>query len=110
MNLLFRENIQCPNDTICDWSENSVYAVKSKFLAPSIQVCKDDLVLINVENKAPGHNILLHWHGKHDKSSAFLIYGSSTFQHKLSAAELNSDMYYTFYGIGEDPGISGTLL
>lgn len=68
-------------------------------------------MLINVENKAPGHNILLHWHGQHHKSSpfAFLIYSFSTFQYKLSAAEFKSYMYYTFSGMEEDSGISGTF-
>lgn len=87
-----------------------MFTVNGQFPAPSIQVCKEDLVLINVVNKAPGHNILLHLHGTKNVMDAVSISSFSTFQYKFEALEFGKHLYYTFSGFEEDYGISGILI
>lgn len=97
------------NQTLCNWTGTSIFTVNGQFPAPNIKVCKEDLVLINVVNKTPGDNILLHLHGTSHFIDSFSISSFSTFQYKFEAFEVGTHLYYTFSGFEEDSGISGIL-
>lgn len=107
---IFRESLQCANETICNWAGAPTFTINGQFPPPKIQVCQEDLVLINVVNKVPGHNILLHWHGTSYFLDEISISSFSTFQYKFEASEVRTNLYYTFSGFEEDSGISGTLI
>lgn len=66
--------------------------------------------MINVVNKVPGHNILLHWHGASYFNDEILISSFSNFHYKFEASKVGTHLYYTFSGFEEDSGISGTLI
>lgn len=106
----YSESLQCVNQTLCNWTGTSIFTVNGQFPAPIIQVCRDDLILINVVNKAPGQNILLHLHGTSYFMDAVSISSFSNFQYKFEALEVGTHLYYTFSGFEEDSGISGTLV
>ncbi|XP_039292501.1 L-ascorbate oxidase [Nilaparvata lugens] len=46
-----------------DGYEKSVVVVNHMMPGPSIQVCEDDTIVVDVKNGMPGTSITIHWHG-----------------------------------------------
>lgn len=39
---------------------------------PAIEVCKEDTIVVDVENKLLGESTTIHWHGLHQRDSMTL--------------------------------------
>ncbi|XP_070529814.1 uncharacterized protein [Cardiocondyla obscurior] len=48
---------------ISDGIEKTIFSINRMVPGPSIQVCKNDYLIIDVENKADGLEASIHWHG-----------------------------------------------
>lgn len=43
--------------------EKTVLVINRMFMGPAIQVCYNDMVIIDVHNQMPAREIAMHWHG-----------------------------------------------
>ena len=62
---------------------------------PSIQVCKDDKVVIDVENHIPGMEAAIHWHGIYQNGSQH--YDGVPFITQCPIPEGTTFRYYYLY-------------
>lgn len=57
---LFNNDCQC---VLGDGFERSTLAINRHIPGPSIQVCRDDRVVVDVTNKIQAEELTIHWHG-----------------------------------------------
>ncbi|XP_075221315.1 uncharacterized protein LOC142324284 [Lycorma delicatula] len=71
----------CPNSTAdcnhpqcvtADGYERMIITVNRRMPGPSIQVCQNDLVVVDVKNKMMGTGITVHWHGIRQLGTPFM--------------------------------------
>lgn len=95
---------ECPNNTTdcnrphciyADGTPRSVLAVNRMMPGPAIEVCKDDTIVVDVENHLMGESTTIHWHGLHQRDSEFYI--NFTFNISSIALIDRSTLKFHFY-------------
>lgn len=56
---------------LADGVERGVLTANRMIPGPSIQVCENDKVVIDVENHMEGMEVTIHWHGIHQRGSQY---------------------------------------
>ncbi|XP_033229496.1 iron multicopper oxidase fer1-like [Belonocnema kinseyi] len=54
-----------------DGADRTILSINRLLPGPSIQVCQGDMIIVDVENKAEGLEVILHWHGLFQKDSQY---------------------------------------
>lgn len=52
--------------------ESHYFLVNGQHTGPALEVCKNDFLVIDVENRIPGRSIALHWTGQTQKRTPFM--------------------------------------
>lgn len=56
---------------LADGVERGILTANRMIPGPSIQVCENDKVVIDVENHMEGMEVTIHWHGIHQRGSQY---------------------------------------
>lgn len=56
---------------LADGVERGILTANRMIPGPSIQVCENDKVVVDVENHMEGMETTIHWHGIHQRGSQY---------------------------------------
>lgn len=56
---------------LADGVERGILTANRMIPGPSIQVCENDKVVVDVENHMEGMEVTIHWHGIHQRGSQY---------------------------------------
>ncbi|XP_055610609.1 uncharacterized protein LOC129757417 isoform X4 [Uranotaenia lowii] len=102
------------------FEEQYYFLVNGEPIGPVLKVCKNDFIMVDVENRVQGSNLALHWTGQSQRMTPFMdgvpmitqcpIVSFTTFQYKFRADRVGTHLYYGF-GQGERlAGLVGALI
>uniref|UniRef100_A0A8D8T1Y9 Laccase-25 n=1 Tax=Cacopsylla melanoneura TaxID=428564 RepID=A0A8D8T1Y9_9HEMI len=91
----------------CEHVEN-VHLINGKLLGPTIQVCKNDILVIDIINHLPARSIAFHWHGQLVRETPSMdgiamvtqcpVLSHTVYQYKLRAAQAGTHYYHALTG------------
>ncbi|KAM7364393.1 uncharacterized protein ACRADG_000906 [Cochliomyia hominivorax] len=103
-----------------DGVEKGVMSINRQVPGPAIQVCKDDLLIVDVHNHAHGSAAALHWHGLHMRKTPFMdgvpfltqcpISFANTFRYQFYATEAGTQFYHSHAGHHKVNGQYGAMI
>lgn len=109
-----------PQCVTADGVERGIIAINRKVPGPAINVCKDDLVIVDLHNDMDGSATSIHWHGMHQKETPWMdgvpfltqcpIQYSSTFRYSFYAREAGTNFYHSHSGLQKANGMFGSLV
>lgn len=87
---------------------------------PPIQVCQNDILVVDVINKIPGHSLSMHWRGQPNHEAPFMdgvpmvtqcpIMSYTTFQYKFRASSPGTHFYHAYSDSDRTDGLFGALV
>lgn len=87
---------------------------------PAIHVCQNDILVVDVINKASGQNMAIHWRGQPQKEAPFMdgvplitqcpIPSYTTFQYKFRASAPGTHYWHAHSGWSSANGLFGALV
>lgn len=126
---LFRVCKDCPkNTTDCynefcasaDGQARGVITANRQIPGPSIHVCHNDIMVIDVINKIPGHNLAIHWRGQPQNEAPFMdgvpmvtqcpILSYTNFQYRFRASSPGTHFYHAFADSDRADGLFGAFI
>uniref|UniRef100_A0A8D8I2J0 Laccase-4 n=1 Tax=Culex pipiens TaxID=7175 RepID=A0A8D8I2J0_CULPI len=103
-----------------DGVERGVMSINRQIPGPPIQVCKDDLVVIDMMNAMGGTATAMHWHGLHQRDTPYMdgvpfvtqcpIEFMSTFRYSFWATEPGTQFYHSHAGHHKVNGHYGAMI
>ncbi|KAF7277936.1 hypothetical protein GWI33_009052 [Rhynchophorus ferrugineus] len=114
---------QCTN-IFCQLTEDSnprsIITANRQIPGPSIQVCQNDILIVDVINKVPGKSVTLHWRGQPNHEAPFMdgvpmvtqcpIASHTVFQYKFRASHAGTHFYHAFTDTDRSNGLFGALV
>ncbi|CAG4988626.1 unnamed protein product [Parnassius apollo] len=112
---------ECPSTCItADGRERGVLAANRELPAPSLHVCQNDILVVDVVHRAPAHTLSIHWRGQPQKETPFMDGAPmltqcpqpayTTFQYKFRASAVGTHMYHAHSAADAADGLAGALI
>ncbi|KAK4875378.1 hypothetical protein RN001_011800 [Aquatica leii] len=111
------KNCQC---IYADGIERTIIVANRQLPGPSIQVCKDDNVIIDVQNNIDGAEVSLHWHGILQHNSQYYdgvpmltqcpIHKGNVFRYKWKAENPGTHFWHSHTGFQKIDGLAGSII
>lgn len=99
--------------------QRSMMAINRKLPGTSINVCKDDRIIVDIKNHLAGSEFAMHWHGLHQKKTPWMdgvpmvtqcpIFSGNSFRYVFDAAEPGTHYYHAHSGLHRTNGCVGKL-
>lgn len=121
--------MDCPrNKTHCynhgcvtaDGVERGILTFNRQLPGPSIQVCQNDMIIVDVTNKMKGQSVSIHWHGLFQVKTPWMdgvpgvtncpILEKSTFRYSFCASEYGTLFGHSHDGTQLTDGLSAPLI
>uniref|UniRef100_A0A8D8WQ21 L-ascorbate oxidase n=1 Tax=Cacopsylla melanoneura TaxID=428564 RepID=A0A8D8WQ21_9HEMI len=121
--------MNCPqNKTHCynhgcvtaDGVERGILTINRQLPGPSIQVCQNDKVIVDVQNKMKGTSVSIHWHGLFQRRTPWMdgvpgvtncpILEKETFRYSFCASEYGTLFGHSHDGTQIADGISAPVI
>jgi FtsP/CotA-like multicopper oxidase with cupredoxin domain len=109
-----------PQCVTADGIERGLITVNRQLPGPAVQVCKDDLVVVDVANHMDGASASIHWHGIVQKETPFAdgvpfltqypINSGNSFRYAFFARNSGTQMYHSHSGLQKADGIYGPFI
>ncbi|KAH0821747.1 hypothetical protein GEV33_001044 [Tenebrio molitor] len=67
-----KENRSCED---CDFNvsqSGDLITVNRQNPGPAIQICQNDILVVDVVNKIPGHSLTMHWRGQPNQEAPYM--------------------------------------
>lgn len=106
--------------THCETTEKGIVLANRQYPAESIQVCHNDILVIDVVNNIPSYGLTLHWRGQPQHEAPFMdgvpmvtqcaIPSFTTFQYKFRASAPGTHFYHAFSDKDRTQGLFGALV
>lgn len=108
--------------THCESTNNQkgIILANRQFPAPAIQVCHNDILVVDVINNIPGYGLSIHWRGQPNNEAPFMdgvpmvtqcaIPSFTTFQYKFRASSPGTHFYHAFSDRDRNRGLFGALV
>lgn len=103
-----------------DGHSRGILAANRQLPGPSIQVCENDIMVIDVVNRVPGQGLTLHWRGQPQVETPFMdgvpmvtqcpIPSYTTFQYKFRASAPGTHLYHAHSGAESSDGLFGAFI
>lgn len=87
---------------------------------PTIQVCQNDILVVDVTNTIPGHSLSVHWRGQPNYEAPYMdgvamitqcpINSFTTFQYKFRASSAGTHLYHAHSDTDRSDGLFGALI
>ncbi|XP_076223868.1 uncharacterized protein LOC116424987 isoform X2 [Nomia melanderi] len=119
----------CPkNETAClsnhcvsaDGHRRGILTANRQLPGPTIQVCENDILVVDVINRLPGKAAAMHWRGQSQIESPYMdgaplitqcpIPSYTTFQYKFRASAAGTHLWHAHAGADITNGIFGALI
>ncbi|CAK9831518.1 LCC4 [Anthophora retusa] len=119
----------CPqNETAClskhcvsaDGHRRGILTANRQLPGPTIQVCENDILVVDVINRLPGKAAAIHWRGQSQIESPYMdgvplitqcpIPSYTTFQYKFRASAAGTHLWHSHAGADIANGIFGALI
>lgn len=119
----------CPiNETSClenhcisvDGHRRGILTVNRQLPGPSIQVCQNDILVVDVINRLPGKAAAIHWRGQNQLETPWMdgvplvtqcpIPSYTTFQYKFRASVPGTHLWHSHSASDVSNGIFGSLI
>ncbi|KAG5325774.1 LAC4 protein, partial [Pseudoatta argentina] len=119
----------CPlNQTAClanhcisaDGQRRGILTANRQMPGPSIQVCENDILVVDVINRLPGKAAAVHWRGQTQMEMPYMdgtplvtqcpIPSYTTFQYKFRASIPGTHLWHAHAGADVTDGIIGSLI
>lgn len=95
-------------------------SINFKLPGPRIQVCKDDVIVVDLHNNVEGSSTSIHWHGMRQLGTQFMDgvpyltqcpipYGES-FRYSFRAIDEGTHFYHSHAGHQKADGVYGPLI
>ncbi|RZC42614.1 laccase-like, partial [Asbolus verrucosus] len=101
-----------------NWKE--IIAVNRQIPGPSIQICQNDVLVVDVTNKIPEHSLTVHWRGQPNNEAPYMdgvplitqcpIPSYTTFQYKFRVSSPGTHLYHAFSDQDRSRGLLGALI
>ncbi|XP_055539968.1 uncharacterized protein LOC129726845 [Wyeomyia smithii] len=120
---------ECPyNSTDClrphcipgDGVKRNVMVINRMMPGPSIEVCENDIIVVDVENHLMGESTTIHWHGLHQKRTPYMdgvphisqcpISPETTFRYTFKADNPGTHFWHSHTGMQRGDGAFGPLI
>ncbi|XP_055636865.1 uncharacterized protein LOC129775791 [Toxorhynchites rutilus septentrionalis] len=120
---------ECPyNATDCsrphcipgDGVKRNVMVINRMMPGPSIEVCENDIIIVDVENHLMGESTTIHWHGLHQKRTPYMdgvphisqcpISPETTFRYTFKADNPGTHFWHSHTGMQRGDGAFGALI
>jgi FtsP/CotA-like multicopper oxidase with cupredoxin domain len=105
---------------LADGVERGFMAVNRQLPGPAIQVCQNDIVIVDVDNQMDGTATTIHWHGMRQFGTPFSdgvpfitqcpIYYGTTFRYTFYAQDPGTHLWHSHAGQHKANGIYGPLI
>ncbi|XP_053663075.1 uncharacterized protein LOC128712204 [Anopheles marshallii] len=96
------------------------YTINGRYVGPTLTVCENDFLVVDVENRIPGESISLHWTGQSQRRTPFMdgvpmitqcpIASYTRFQYKFQADKAGTHLYHGFTGAERTQGLLGAFV
>ena len=104
-----------------DGVKRTIAVVNRMLPGPSIEVCKNDEIIVNVHNNLRGsEGNSIHWHGLRQKGTPYMdglsmvtqcpILPQTTFQYKFNAVDVGTHHWHAHSAMQRADGIFGALI
>lgn len=103
-----------------DGFERGMLSINRMLPGPSIQVCKNDRIIVDVQNNIEGMEAALHWHGIWQQGSQYYdgvpfltqcpIQSGTTFRYQFVASNPGTHFYHSHSGLNKMDGQYGSLV
>ncbi|XP_060863791.1 uncharacterized protein LOC132940296 [Metopolophium dirhodum] len=104
---------------LADGVERGMLAVNRMLPGPSIQVCEGDKVVVDVLNHMHGMELVIHWHGLHQKGTQYYdgvpyvtqcpIHEGNTFRYQFDTNS-GTHFWHAHSGLQKIDGIYGSIV
>lgn len=109
-----------PHCIAADGIARSITVVNRMMPGPTIEVCQNDLVVVDVKNHLLGESTTMHWHGMHMKENPYMdgvphitqcpISPHSTFRYSFKAENSGTHFWHSHTGMQRGDGVFGALI
>jgi len=103
-----------------DGVERGFMSVNRQLPGPAIQVCKDDVVVVDVDNEMDGTGTTIHWHGLRQRETPFSdgvpfitqcpIHYGLTYRYAFYARDPGTHLYHSHSGQHKANGVYGAIV
>ncbi|XP_035891289.1 laccase abr2 isoform X1 [Anopheles stephensi] len=119
----------CPyNGTDCDRPHciagdgvrRNVAVINRMMPGPAIEVCENDIIVVDVENHLMGESTTIHWHGLHQRRTPYMdgvphvsqcpISPGTTFRYTFRADNPGTHFWHSHTGMQRGDGAFGALI
>ncbi|CAH0604858.1 unnamed protein product [Chrysodeixis includens] len=111
----------CPATCIsADGRERGVLVANRELPAPTLHVCQNDILVVDVVHRAPAHALSIHWRGQPQKETPFMDGAPmltqcpqpayTTFQYKFRASAVGTHMYHAHSAADAADGLAGAFV
>lgn len=100
--------------------ERVFMSINRQLPSPPVEVCQNDLIVVDVVNEIEGSGTTIHWHGLAHEKSMFMdgvpyvtqcpINFGSTFRYSFEAVEDGTFFYHSHAGHQKSNGVYGALV
>ncbi|KAI8434746.1 hypothetical protein MSG28_003267 [Choristoneura fumiferana] len=112
---------ECPAMCIsADGRERGVLTINRELPSPTLHVCHNDILVVDVVHRAPAHALAMHWRGQSQKETPFMDGAPmltqcpqpayTTFQYKFRASEVGTHMYHAHSAADAADGLAGAFI
>lgn len=105
---------------IGDGFEKTIFSINRMIPGPSIQVCRNDHLIIDLQNEAEGLEATIHWHGIFQNGSQYYdgvpyltqcpILSANTFRYQFMANNSGTHFYHSHISVHMIDGQYGSLI
>ncbi|XP_046744637.1 laccase-2-like [Diprion similis] len=103
-----------------DGFERGMLSINRMLPGPSIQVCQDDIIVVDVRNNIEGMEVAIHWHGIWQQDYQYFdgvpfltqcpITSGTTFRYQFAASNPGTHFYHSHAGLQKIDGQYGSLI
>lgn len=111
---------QRPHCITGDGVRRSITVVNRMMPGPSIEVCQNDTIMVDVKNHLLGESTTLHWHGMHQRDTPYMdgvphisqcpIQPHSTFRYTFAAVNPGTHFWHSHTGMQRGDGCFGPMI
>ncbi|XP_026470768.1 laccase-2-like [Ctenocephalides felis] len=109
-----------PHCVHADGVPRGVVVVNRQLPGPSIQVCRGDTVIIDVENELMTGSTSIHWHGHHQRDTPYMdgvpkvtqcpIAPGTTFRYQFDVQQVGTHFWHSHSGMQRADGAFGSFI
>lgn len=109
-----------PHCVTADGMKRSITVVNRMMPGPSIEVCVNDTIIVDVKNRLMSAGTTIHWHGLHQRKTPFMdgvphisqcpIQPGQNFRYNFNADNPGTHFWHSHLGMQRGDGVFGALI